>query len=955
MGSRKSRKTWHSCLLCVFLASLTLLPVIVGEDEKTQGKISTSRESASESVLLPAAKSPSFKRPPGIGREGVDGTCPECGLVSDPVEQEILKSCPEAQPTILRGYYPVKGKDAGDYVKLPEAKTEEDCALHCCKNSTNCNIAVMVNSDCYLLVCKSPAECVPSRISSSDSTEKYNISMISVRVPKFLASAQQQGQPLSSGVDGDSSKSDSSLSPTTATSKDGTVSWTNISCEVGIGNTCKANQVCTQVHPKSRNGLCKCLPDFVLSSASGSIKEWTCVSTTNPAPPAPRVSSEEEGVTTTFVPPVPVVLPSPSPTPGVVTTPKPIRTLSVSVVSKNVTLPTNEVSLFAYAVPEAPVDTSYDYKWSLISHPTEDTALMEGQTTQQLHLMNLKPGTYIFEVTVKSGEANGSANATIDVFAEKRLNHAPLAVISPSDQTIHLPTKSAVLDASLSTDDTKIISYQWELQKGPVDYFFNPTKAVNSTTLQVENLTPGNYTFKLTVEDGEHTKNSTTANITVIKETDYPPTANAGKDIVIYLPQTEVTLNGNASTDDKKIIEWEWKATGDLNRAADMQDTHTPYLKLSHLQVGLYQFELKVTDEAGQSATSTVHVIVKPATGNPPKADAGQEQTIILPQNWVVLDAGRSSSDSSKILRYSWSQLKGPSNATITPDTVAEGGVASPKANVTGLTKGEYEFQVEVEDETKLTNRSSVKISVMQRINDPPKANAGGDLTVTLPCTLVKLNGSGSTDDVKIAEWLWTREPESLAAGVMLEPSDTTPVLQLTDLVAGKYVFRLTVRDEQGLADEDTVTLTVKDNVHKKDLIEIILDVRIYTLSTSDRDKIVQQMTLLLHDVKLVLSSMRSQIHTDNAVLILYGQNDKGEVLDGGELARQLRVRIRQDDGLLQFRIVSVDTVLCQDQCSGHGVCQDSPGGRECLCNAFWMENFLKRRYGSGERNCGKK
>lgn len=33
---------------------------------------------------------------------------------------------------------------------------------------------------------------------------------------------------------------------------------------------------------------------------------------------------------------------------------------------------------------------------------------------------------------------------------------------------------------------------------------------------------------------------------------------------------------------------------------------------------------------------------------------------------------------------------------------------------MTSLTKGEYEFQVEVEDEAKLTNKSSVKITIMQ-------------------------------------------------------------------------------------------------------------------------------------------------------------------------------------------------------------------------------------------------
>lgn len=645
------------------------------------------------------------------------------------------------------------------------------------------------------LTCNDVASCEPT-LANQDM--RFNLSMVSVRVPKSSFSSAEGGgaaASLTSNREGVGSRKSDDASAIPFVGDASTV--TNLTCEVGIGNTCKSNQECVQVHNKNRNGVCRCLPGFVLNSPGNG----SCVSSSSKAAGAPGESGSEEDGATTFPPQITTV--------GV-TTPAPVKTLAVSVVSKNVTLPINEVSLFAYAVPEALDSQPYSYKWSLISHPSEDTASMEGQTTQQLHLMSLKQGTYIFEVTVRSGEANGSANATIDVFAEKRLNHAPVAVISPVDQTIHLPTKSAVLDASLSTDDDKIISYQWELQKGPVDYFFNPTKAVNSTTLQVENLTPGNYTFKLTVEDSEHTKNSTAANITVIKEMDYPPTANAGKDIVIYLPQTEVTLNGNASTDDKKITEWEWKATGDLNRAADMQDTHTPYLKLSHLQVGLYQFELKVTDEAGQSATSTVHVIVKAATGAPPKADAGQEQTINLPQNWVVLDASRSSSDSSKIVKYTWSQLKGPSNTTITPAGATDGKVVA-KANVTGLTKGEYEFQVEIEDEAKLTNKSTVKITVMQRINDPPKANAGGDVVVTLPSALVKLNGSGSTDDVKIAEWMWSREPESLAAGLVLAPSESSPVLQLTNLVAGKYIFKLTVKDEQGLSDQDIATLTVKD------------------------------------------------------------------------------------------------------------------------------------------------
>jgi len=48
--------------------------------------------------------------------------------------------------------------------------------------------------------------------------------------------------------------------------------------------------------------------------------------------------------------------------------------------------------------------------------------------------------------------------------------------------------------------------------------------------LQLNDLTkPGNYTFKLTVTDSDKATSTSTANITVLAVTDYPPEANAGK------------------------------------------------------------------------------------------------------------------------------------------------------------------------------------------------------------------------------------------------------------------------------------------------------------------------------------------------------------------------------------------------------------------------------------------
>lgn len=274
----------------------------------------------------------------------------------------------------------------------------------------------------------------------------------------------------------------------------------------------------------------------------------------------------------------------------------------------------------------------------------------------------------------------------------------------------------------------------------------------DSPTLQLNDLSrPGNYTFKLTVTDTDKATSSNTANITVLKITDYPPEANAGEfryyilrsqvfsfvyfehyvkrditfagdrtrasklsvaqsageDKIIYLPHNKLTLNGNLSTDDHAITTWEWtKSPGDADKAVDMQDTRTPYLQLSDLEEGMYTFVLKVTDSAGQSSTAEVHVFVKPPTNQPPVADAGDNVTISLPQTWVVLDAS-GSTDDNKIEGFQWEQIDGPSVAGISNGNES-------KTNVTGLTKGGYTFKVTVTDDNKNAASDLVYVVVNQ-------------------------------------------------------------------------------------------------------------------------------------------------------------------------------------------------------------------------------------------------
>ena len=73
----------------------------------------------------------------------------------------------------------------------------------------------------------------------------------------------------------------------------------------------------------------------------------------------------------------------------------------------------------------------------------------------------------------------------------------------------------------------------------------------------------------------------------------------------------------------------------------------------------------------------------------------------------------------------------------------------------------------------------------------------GTDVEVTLPQSVVIVNGSSSHDDLKIAKYKWTRDPKSLAAGRIVGNSSREAVLYLVNLVPGQYIFNLKVWDEQ--------------------------------------------------------------------------------------------------------------------------------------------------------------
>ncbi|XP_077446606.1 dyslexia-associated protein KIAA0319-like protein [Stigmatopora argus] len=621
-----------------------------------------------------------------------------------------------------------------------------------------------------------------------------------------------------------------------------------------------------------------------------------------------------------------------------------VRELVVSAgESVEVTLPSNSVELNAFVVPPPPPDTKYAFDWRLITHPKDYSGEMEGKHSTTLKLSKLTVGLYEFEVTVDGGGAHGEGYVNVTVKPEPRVNKLPAAVVSPKFQEISLPTSSTVIDGSQSTDDDKVVSWHWEEVKGPLR---EEKVSANTAVLTLTNLVPGNYTFNLTVTDSDGAQDSTQATLSVNKAKDYKPVANGGPNQVITLPRNSITLYGNQSTDDHDSLAYEWSLSPESkDKVVEMQGVRTQILQLSAMQEGDYTFQLTVTDSSGQQDTSHVTVIVQPENNKAPKADAGPEKELTLPVDRTMLD-GSKSSDDQKIVEYHWKQTKGPEGVKMENSD-------SAVATVTGLQVGTYEFTLTVTDERKLQSSDAVTVIVREELDQPPVAHVLSSPPVTLPARTATLDGSRSTDDKGGVAYLWTRDDSSPAAGDVLNNSDHQAVLFLGNLVQGKYSFTLAVTDSKGQISTDSGALEVKADPWERDQVELILEVPVNQVSHRQRDMLLRQVGVLLGvlDGDIVVREIGAFNEHSTRLVFLVSGGPGRPPLSGQSVALGLRNKLRkQKNDFLIYKARRVDTVVCQLNCSSHGECDSFT--RRCVCQPFWMENFIRAQLGDAESNC---
>jgi len=169
---------------------------------------------------------------------------------------------------------------------------------------------------------------------------------------------------------------------------------------------------------------------------------------------------------------------------------------------------------------------------------------------------------------------------------------------------------------------------------------------------------------------------------------------------------------GSGSDVDGTIVAYKWtKISGPA--AGTITNAAVASTSVTGLVAGIYIFELKVTDNNGASATDNMQVTVNP-DNIPPVANAGPDQSVILPSATNVTLSGSGTDVDGTIVAYKWRQISGPADKLLSPATAI--------SVLDNLIAGTYKYELTVTDNKGATGKDTMVVNATNAI--PPSQNS---------------------------------------------------------------------------------------------------------------------------------------------------------------------------------------------------------------------------------------
>lgn len=320
--------------------------------------------------------------------------------------------------------------------------------------------------------------------------------------------------------------------------------------------------------------------------------------------------------------------------------------------------------------------------------------------------------------------------------------------------------------------------------------------SLSSTTVQMS--AEGSFTASVTVTGANGASIGASFDYTVLPPVsggNHPPVAVLGA-----VPQSgsvplTVQFSAAGSSDsDGSIVLYEWDLDGD--GSYELSGTASTQSRI-YTVAGSYQARLRVTDNGGLSAVSTITIIVS-ATGTNISPTAVINATPLsgaAPLDVQFSAAGSSDSDGS-IVSYEW-DYNGDGVYNANTGTVQT-------ANHTYTVAGTYSARLRVTDNGGAVGLASITITVTGGATAPTVSLGASPSSGNAPLT-VTLTANASLAGGSITRYQWDFQND----GTYDFDSGSVNSASFTYTVAGVYTVRVLVTGSNSLTATDSVVITV--------------------------------------------------------------------------------------------------------------------------------------------------
>ena len=396
-------------------------------------------------------------------------------------------------------------------------------------------------------------------------------------------------------------------------------------------------------------------------------------------------------------------------------------------------------------------------------------------------------GTYSVSLTVT--DANGSNTATTSVTVSPAAQNQPPVARYTSNCSQPLANQCA-FDASTSTDDVGIVSYNWNWGNG------RPSETKTVKTAKNTWAAPGVYTVTLTVTDGGGLTNSVAQQITVGTPTNQPPTAaiSAPANNTSVVQGTSISFAGTGTDPEDGALsgtslQWTSSINGSIGSGTSFS--------ITTLSVGTHTITLTATDSKGATGTATRTVIVT-APNQAPTA------TITAPTNGASFVQGTTVNFAGSGTDPEDGTLPSPSLTWVSSIDGAIG--TGPSFTSSTLSVGTHTITLTVTDSKGATGTATRTITITAPVNQAPTAaiSAPANNTSVVQGTSVSFAGTGTDPEdgaLTGASLQWTSSINgSIGSGTSFSTSS---------LSVGTHTITLTATDSKGATGSATRTVIV--------------------------------------------------------------------------------------------------------------------------------------------------